>query len=62
VKAARDDDRVRATLARICRDAADPTVNLVPAILDAVNAHVTVGEVTGALEDVFGTWTERAVA
>ena len=39
-----------------------PHRNLVPAILDAVTAHVTVGEVTAALEDVFGTWVERAVA
>ena len=62
VKVDRDDDRVRAALDRIRRDAADPTVNLMPAILDAVTAHVTVGEITAALESVFGTWTERAVA
>ncbi len=62
VKAERDDERVRDALACIRRDAADPTVNLVPAILDAVRVHVTVGEVTAALEDVFGTWVERAVA
>jgi methylmalonyl-CoA mutase N-terminal domain/subunit len=53
---------VRDALARFRRDAADPTVNLVPAILDAVRVHVTVGEVTAALEGVFGTWVERAVA
>jgi methylmalonyl-CoA mutase N-terminal domain/subunit len=62
VKADRDDDCVRATLDAIRRDAADPTVNLMPAILDAVRAHVTVGEITAALETVFGIWTERAVA
>jgi methylmalonyl-CoA mutase, N-terminal domain len=62
VKAARDDDRVRVALDAIRRDASDPTVNLVPAILDAVRAHVTVGEITAALETVFGTWVERAVA
>jgi methylmalonyl-CoA mutase N-terminal domain/subunit len=62
VKADRDDDRVRAALDAIRRDAANPIVNLMPAILDAVCAHVTVGEVTAALESVFGTWTERAVA
>ena len=62
VKTDRDDDRVRATLDAIRRDAADPTVNLMPAILDAVRAHVTVGEITAALETVFGVWTERAVA
>jgi methylmalonyl-CoA mutase N-terminal domain/subunit len=62
VKADRDDDRARATLDAIRRDAADPAVNLMPAILDAVRAHVTVGEITAALETVFGVWTERAVA
>ena len=62
VKAERTDDRVRASLDRIRHDAADPTVNLVPAILEAVTTHATVGEVTAALEDVFGTWVERAVA
>ncbi len=62
VKADRDDDAVRASLDRIRRDAADPVVNLMPAILAAVQAHVTVGEITAALESVFGTWTERAVA
>ena len=62
MKADRDDDRVRATLDAIRRDAADPTVNLMPAILDAVRAHVTVGEITAALETVFGTWTERALS
>jgi methylmalonyl-CoA mutase, N-terminal domain len=62
VKAERDDGAVRASLDRIRRDAADPVVNLMPAILDAVQTHVTVGEITAALESVFGTWTERAVA
>jgi methylmalonyl-CoA mutase N-terminal domain/subunit len=62
VKAARDDDHVRGALDALRRDAAEPTVNVMPAILDAVRAHVTVGEITAALEDVFGTWVERAVA
>ena len=31
-------------------------------VATAVQAHVTVGEITAALEAVFGTWTERAVA
>jgi methylmalonyl-CoA mutase, N-terminal domain len=62
VKATRNDDAVRAALARIRTDAADSTINLMPALLDAANAYVTVGEITTALESVFGTWTERAVA
>jgi methylmalonyl-CoA mutase N-terminal domain/subunit len=62
VKADRDAERVDAALARICRDARDTTVNLFPALLDAVVAYATVGEITHALETVFGTWTERASA
>jgi len=61
-KAARDPATVSSALARVSRDAADPTVNLMPALLDAVSAYATVGEITHALEVVFGTWTERASA
>jgi methylmalonyl-CoA mutase N-terminal domain/subunit len=62
VKSARDRRTVESCLGRIRRDAADPTVNLMPALLDAAAAYVTVGEITSALETVFGTWTERATA
>lgn len=48
-------------LGRIAADAADPTVNLMPAILDAVRAYATVGEVMDALASVFGRHRERAV-
>jgi len=62
VRAARNADAVATSLQRIRTDASDPTVNLVPVIIDAVKADVTVGEITAALEEVFGTWVERAVA
>ena len=62
VKQARDDDTVRRSLVRIGAEAADPTVNLMPALIEAAHAHVTVGEIMGALESVFGTYTERHVA
>jgi methylmalonyl-CoA mutase N-terminal domain/subunit len=62
VKAQRDDAAVSSALARVSRDAAEPTVNLMPALLEAVSAYATVGEITQALEIVFGTWTERASA
>jgi methylmalonyl-CoA mutase N-terminal domain/subunit len=61
MKQARDDDAVRTTLARLTSEAADPMVNLMPALIDASRAHVTVGETMGALESVFGTWYERSV-
>ncbi len=62
VKQARDDDAVRRCLQRISTEAADPTVNLMPALIEAANAYVTVGETTAAMESVFGTWVERSVA
>ena len=62
VKTARDNDAVRAALSRIGTEAADPTVNLMPALINAAAAHVTVGETMAALESVFGTWYERNVA
>jgi methylmalonyl-CoA mutase N-terminal domain/subunit len=62
VRAGRDGAAVDAALARIRAEAADPTVNLMPALVDAAHAFATVGEVTAALEVVFGTYTERQIA
>ena len=62
VKQRRDDDAVRRALARISSDAADPTVNLMPALVDAAHALVTVGEAMRAMESVFGVYFERHVA
>ena len=45
----RDDAAVSRTLDVVRRDAATPDVNLVPAVLDAVKARATVGEVMNAL-------------
>jgi methylmalonyl-CoA mutase N-terminal domain/subunit len=61
VKRARNADAVRESLARIEREAADPTVNLMPALIGAVEAFCTEGEIVHALEDVFGTYTEPVV-
>ncbi len=62
VKQDRDDDAVRGALARITADAADPTVNLMPALVDAARVLVTVGEAMRAMETVFGVYFERHVA
>ncbi len=61
VKQDRDDAAVAATLVRVAADAAEPTTNLIPALLDAVRARATVGEVVYTLEAEFGTYVERAV-
>ncbi|HUA95233.1 MAG TPA: methylmalonyl-CoA mutase family protein [Acidimicrobiales bacterium] len=62
IKQRRDDDAVRRSLDRLQREAADPTVNLMPALIEAAASYVTVGETTQALESVFGTWYERPLA
>jgi methylmalonyl-CoA mutase N-terminal domain/subunit len=54
----RDDAAVGAALARVRADAADPEINLMPVLLDAVRTHATVGEIVDALADVFGRWVE----
>jgi methylmalonyl-CoA mutase N-terminal domain/subunit len=61
VKADRSVDAVDTALARLRTDAAEPTVNLVPGILDAVRAYATVGEVIDALAQVFGRHREDPV-
>ena len=58
VKHDRSDEAVASTLAAVTAAAADPTINSMPAILDAVRAYATVGEIVGALEAEFGRWTE----
>jgi methylmalonyl-CoA mutase, N-terminal domain len=61
VKADRDDAAVDAALARVRADAAEADVNLVPSFLDAVSTQATVGEIVGALADVFGRHREVPV-
>ncbi len=53
----RDGTRVEATLAAV-REAARSGANVMPSIMDAVEARASVGEVCGALRDVFGTFRE----
>jgi methylmalonyl-CoA mutase N-terminal domain/subunit len=61
VREARDQDRARAALDRLLAVAADPDANLMPATIEAVKAHLSMGEITGALRDVFGSYTETPV-
>ena len=60
VKQGRDDEAVQRSLERLRFEATDPTVNLMPALIEAAASYVTVGESMGALETVFGTWFERS--
>jgi methylmalonyl-CoA mutase N-terminal domain/subunit len=60
VKQRRDAQAVRDALARVKAVAADPIANTMPALIDAVHALATEGEIVRALEDVFGSYTEKA--
>lgn len=61
VKQRRDDDAVRRCLTRITAEAADSSINLMPALIEAATHLVTVGESMRALESVFGLWYEGNV-
>ena len=56
---ARDDAAARASLARLA-DVARSDDNLIPAMLDAVRAEATLGEICGVLKDEWGVYTEPA--
>jgi methylmalonyl-CoA mutase N-terminal domain/subunit len=57
VKASRDQARVETALARL-RDEARGTSNLMPAIVEAVKAYASIGEICTVLRGEFGTFQE----
>src|ERR1700733_1021908 len=61
IKGDRNADAVNEALNLLAHDAADPTRNLMPAIIDATRAYATIGEMVESLAGVFGRWRERAV-
>jgi methylmalonyl-CoA mutase, N-terminal domain len=61
LRAGRDSAEVEQALARLRRDAAGERTNLMPAIIDAARAYVTMGEMCDALRDVWGVWRETPV-
>ncbi len=58
VRAARDEHRVDDALEHLAHDAADPTCNLMPALIDAARVYATVGEMMSIMEKVFGRYIE----
>jgi methylmalonyl-CoA mutase N-terminal domain/subunit len=58
VRQDRDPAAVEAALARLREQAADPEVNLMPALIDTATTYATLGETMRALADVFGRHTE----
>jgi len=57
----RDSGVVESALARLKEDAAHEDRNLMPQIVDASNAYVTMGEMCDALRAVWGVWKETPV-
>lgn len=58
VRAERSAAAVDEVLARLGADAADPTVNLMPTLIDAARARATLGEIISVLGGTFGWWHE----
>ena len=60
LRAKRDSATAESTLARL-KAAAAGADNLMPPLVEASKAYVTMGEMCDALRDVWGTWTETPV-
>jgi len=60
VRASRPAGRAAETLAALHR-AAEEGSNLIPPLIDCTRAYVTLGEMCGALSEVFGVYEEPAV-
>jgi methylmalonyl-CoA mutase, N-terminal domain len=58
IRHVRNSEAVEAALDRLAKEAADPEVNLMPALIDAVSTYATLGEVMTALGSVFGRHVE----
>jgi methylmalonyl-CoA mutase N-terminal domain/subunit len=61
LRSRRDAAVVEESLARLKREAAEDGVNLMPAIIDASKAYVTMGEMCESLREVWGVWRETPV-
>jgi methylmalonyl-CoA mutase N-terminal domain/subunit len=61
VRQDRDSDAVAAALERVRTEAADSEVNLMPALIDAVKAYATLGEIMHTMEQEFGRHVEVPV-
>lgn len=57
MKAARDNDAVKAALEKL-REAAKGTENLMPYLIDAVKTYATLGEICGVLREEFGEYKQ----
>lgn len=58
VRASRDTGKIDVVLARLEAEASDPTINLMPTLIDASNNRATIGEMMKAMGNVFGRHVE----
>ena len=58
VKSKRDNAKVKSLLDDLRDAAADEKENLMPIVLDLVRAYASIGEIMGAMKDVFGVYTD----
>jgi methylmalonyl-CoA mutase N-terminal domain/subunit len=61
VRAERDSQKVQDALQALRAAAADENVNTMPLLIEAVKVYATVGEISDAFRDVFGTYQEPAL-
>jgi methylmalonyl-CoA mutase N-terminal domain/subunit len=61
VRKDRNDGAVLAAREQLQRDASQPDVNLMPALINAANSYVTLGEMMSSLGEVFGRHVEVPV-
>jgi methylmalonyl-CoA mutase N-terminal domain/subunit len=58
VRTERDNAVVQRTLHRLADAARDESINLMPPILECVEAYATLGEITDVFREVFGVYHE----
>ena len=61
VRSTRDNAAVQQSLDRLKKAAADPNTNTMPFIVDCVRTYASVGQISDALREVFGTYQEPAL-
>ena len=61
VRSRRDSGAVESALSALKATAAHDEQNLMPNLLECARVHATEGEIVGALQEIFGTYTETPV-
>jgi methylmalonyl-CoA mutase N-terminal domain/subunit len=61
IRSSRDGAKVQSSLERLQQACRDPRDNVMPHLIDCVNAYCTEGEIVEAMASVYGRYTERSV-